>query len=54
MAAKRPWWHEIVSGLSTERTPAPPPVVAAGDPRQLTRPVSSNCDGGASRPPRSP
>ncbi|KAL1525241.1 hypothetical protein AB1Y20_020108 [Prymnesium parvum] len=54
MAAKRPWWHEIVAGLSTERTPAPPPVGATGGPGQLTRPVISDFGGEASRPPRSP
>ncbi|KAL1504051.1 hypothetical protein AB1Y20_010461 [Prymnesium parvum] len=28
MAAKRPWWHEIVDGLSTEKTPAARPSAA--------------------------
>ncbi|KAL1519782.1 hypothetical protein AB1Y20_023289 [Prymnesium parvum] len=56
MAAKRPWWHEIVVGLSTERTPAPPPTQV----RQLigpdppSRPYDPDPFGGPSRPSRSP
>ncbi|KAL1530235.1 hypothetical protein AB1Y20_001150 [Prymnesium parvum] len=53
MAEKRPWWHEIVAGLSTERTPAPWAVDTVGS-HQLTRPSLSEGLDVVPRPPRSP
>ncbi|KAL1529826.1 hypothetical protein AB1Y20_000758 [Prymnesium parvum] len=54
MAATRPWWHEIVAGLSTERTPAaragPPPLRPAHPAGPPDRPPA----GRKRDPPRSP